>query len=305
MFNIKFIKMKNYWILIVATVLFLVGLTLNLFIGGMFSANEYCINYFASGDYAIGVFAAGKFSIGIFSAGIFSVGIFSIGIFNVGLYAVGIFVFGYKKRLPKTFISEFKNLTKELLINKGTKVILVVLFLGMSSLINAQSVNRVSLVGGFGGPMFQISSVDSKIARSTGGGGAAVFSNGLLFGGYGIGTSHNSNTESSISGYEIETEYGGLWIGYIKKLKKGFEISGSIKNGWGEFKLVNIELQSSYFDKIYVFIPEISVSKKVFGISMISIGLLYNQFLGLDLQGYTNANLSSIGASISLKFGFY
>lgn len=297
--------MKKFWILITAVVLFVTGLVLNFTKGGMFSAGEYCMNYFAAGDYAIGIFAAGKFSVGIFSAGIFSIGIFSLGIFNVGLYAIGIFVFGYKKRLPKTFISEFKNLIHEISVNKGMKIILVLFMIGISGLVHAQSCNSIGLTGGFGGPMFQISTIDSEVARSTGGGGAAVFSNGLFFGGYGIGTSHNSNTKSTISGYEIETEYGGLWIGYLKKLNHGIEISGSLRNGWGEVKMVNDELSSTYFDKIFVITPDLTVSKNIFGFAWISVGVFYNQFLGLDLMDYGNADLSGIGGSVSMKFGLY
>lgn len=91
---------KN-WILIIAAVLFVVGLILELTVGGMFSAGDYSLNYFAAGDFSCGVFAAGKFSIGIFSIGIFSIGIFSLGIFNIALYGLGIFILAYRKRYPK------------------------------------------------------------------------------------------------------------------------------------------------------------------------------------------------------------
>jgi len=90
--------MKKSIVLILAAVLLVAGIVLNLTVGNMFSAGDYCMNYFAAGDYAAGVFAAGRFSIGIFSIGIFSIGIFSLGIFNIALYATGLFAWAWRKR---------------------------------------------------------------------------------------------------------------------------------------------------------------------------------------------------------------
>ena len=94
---------KRIWIAITAGVLILIGLILEMTMGGMMSSGKYAMNYFASGDYACGVFAAGKFSVGFFSVGIFSCGIFSLGIFNIGIYATGFFLLAYRKKYPKFF----------------------------------------------------------------------------------------------------------------------------------------------------------------------------------------------------------
>ena len=94
-------KTKNYWILITAAVLLLIGLILHFTQQSMFSSGDYVCNYFAAGKFALGVFAAGNFSIGIFSVGIFSIGIFSLSIFNIAIYGIGFFIIAWKKRLPR------------------------------------------------------------------------------------------------------------------------------------------------------------------------------------------------------------
>ncbi len=100
--------MKKYWIVVLASVLFITGIILNFTVDSMFSAGDYSFNYFAVGNFAAGIFAAGNFSIGVFSIGIFSIGIFSISIFNIGIYAVGFFVIARNKRLPKLFNNSVK-----------------------------------------------------------------------------------------------------------------------------------------------------------------------------------------------------
>ncbi|MEM0995372.1 MAG: hypothetical protein AAF847_05095 [Bacteroidota bacterium] len=70
----------------------------------------------------------------------------------------------------------------------------------------------IEVVGGFGGPILQFSSIRGNTTASVGGGGGVVLNN-LFIGGFGIGTSAENvmvNTEQ----YELGLGYGGLWLGY-------------------------------------------------------------------------------------------
>ena len=290
--------MKKHWILIIAAVLFTLGFVLQMVFKNLFSSGNYSLNYFAVGDYAIGVFAAGKFSVGIFSIGIFSIGIFSIGIFNIGLYAIGIFVLAHKKRLPGLF----REYSKQALSSVKTPLMLVFFLLMQFSLL-AQNTKRFSLRGGFGGPAIALTAVAQQPMLTIGGGGAAVFKNGLFVGGYGLGTSDMITVNSIFDGYKLQVEHGGLWLGYQHKIAQNYGISMSLKSGLGEVMLNNVEERKFLYDDITVFTPEISISKRLNGYSALSFGIFYNAYSGVNLQTYKSRDFSNIGISMMLKFG--
>jgi len=99
--------MKKQWIILLALIVLLIlGVSLHLTKGDMFSSGDYAFNYFASGRFSMGVFSSGMFSAGIFSIGIFSIGIFSVSIFNVALYGLGFFIVAKHKRVPKIELME-------------------------------------------------------------------------------------------------------------------------------------------------------------------------------------------------------
>lgn len=288
---------KQTRITITGIILLIIGILLHVFKGNMFSAGTYSLNYFASGDYACGVFAAGKFSVGIFSIGIFSIGIFSIGIFNIAIYAIGLFVYAHQKKLPD-FLS--KTMTS---IGKQAKTVVVILacaFMGLGA--SAQETKPLSLVGGFGGPMINANMVNNG-SLSFGGGGAAVFSNGLFVGGFGMGTSDFMAADSELNGYKMKVEYGGLWVGYIKPMTNKLNLTFSLKAGGGEAQLVNSEDQHLYYDPLMVLTPEIAFSWKPRYISAIQLGVYYNLFNGIELLDHESKNFSGPGMSLMFKFG--
>jgi hypothetical protein len=300
--------MKKHWILLTAVALIIVGIILNAIFGHLFCTGAYCRNYFAFGDYAMGFFAAGKFSIGIFSAGtfsigifsigIFSIGIFSLGIFNIALYAIGFFVIARHKRLPKLFYenSEHNSLNIK-------KPLMVLILVGAASVMQAQDSTKFRIAGGFGGPMVNVASITSKPALSIGGGGAMVFSNGLFVGGFGMGTSDLVTVKSTIADYKLQSEYGGLWLGYSKRVHKRYRMSASLKSGFGAVKLVNSGQKQLFYDDIFVLTPEISVSRRLNSYSAFELGVFYNAFTGVNFQNYRNEDFSSVGISLMLKFG--
>lgn len=290
--------MKKYWILLTAAILFLIGVLTCKLHGNDFHIGSFVIRYFSSGDYALGVFSAGKFSIGIFSIGIFSIGIFSIGIFNIGLYSIGLFVIAWRKRLPQLFLSHFKSLDKDLM-----KPLVLLLFVSISFAASAQDLTKIRLDGGFGGPIFNSSLIASKPTFAIGGGGAMVLNNGLFIGGFGIGTSDLVTVDSKYDNYKLQVEYGGLWLGHIKRLKSNYRITTSLKTGFGAAKLKNDKLKQLYYDGLVVFSPEISIGKRINYYSSIELGVFYNIFTGINFQDYHNKDFSNLGISLMFKFG--
>lgn len=294
--------MKKYWILLTAVILFLIGVfTWNLH-GNDFHIGACILRYFSYGDYAIGIFAAGKFSIGVFSIGIFSIGIFSIGIFNIGLYAIGLFVIAWRKQLPQLLVSHFKSLNKEL--TKPLQILVIVFTMaGISLTIKAQDKTNFRINGGFGGPIFNSSIIVTQPTLAIGGGGAMVFNNGLFVGGFGLGTSNLVPVNSKYPNYKLLVSYGGLWLGHLKQLKNNYSISTSLKTGFGTAKLNDESLNANFYDKMVVFTPEISISKRLNFYSSIELGAFYNIFTGINFKDYHNKDFSNFGISLMFKFG--
>jgi len=288
---------KQVWITVSGITLLILGLILHFTKGNMFSSGDYSLNYFAAGDFACGVFAAGKFSVGIFSIGIFSLGIFSLGIFNVAIYAIGLFVFAYRKKLPKQLQVSLNAISKHV---KTVIVICIFSFASMSG--SAKESNGISLVGGFGGPILNTNIINNT-SLSIGGGGAAVFSNGLFLGGFGLGTSDFLANESQLPNYTMKVEYGGLWTGFIQPINKKLSYSVSLKTGFGEAQLLNTTEKQLYYDNLMVFSPEFAISWRTAYISTIQLGVYYNLFTGIDFHNHVSYDFSGPGFSIMFKFG--
>jgi hypothetical protein len=290
--------MKKHWILLSAITLLVVCLITLATHGNDIQIGSHQIKLFSAGDYSIGIFSAGEFSIGIFSAGIFSVGIFSIGIFNLALYAIGIFAYAWKKRLPNTFsnLREMKN-------SNTAKVLMVLVLCGYALTTSAKEPLKIQLDGGFGCPIINLSTMGSHPTIAIGGGGAMVLTNGIYIGGFGMGTSSMLSVESNVTDYELNVEYGGLWLGYEKRLNNRYKLSTSFKTGFGQAQLVKASEHLLYYDKIMVLTPELTISRKINGFMAIDLGLFYNVFTGIDLEKYQDSDFSSIGLSLMLKIG--
>lgn len=70
----------------------------------------------------------------------------------------------------------------------------------------------IEVVGGFGSPILQFSSIKDKTVAAVGGGGGVVINN-FFVGGFGIGTGAD-NVLINEERYDVDLGYGGLWLGY-------------------------------------------------------------------------------------------
>lgn len=169
--------------------------------------------------------------------------------------------------------------------------------------IGAQESKGIKGGGGFGGPLTSLSFPNSEPMISFGGGGAFVLQNGLFFGGFGMGSSGILKVDSDREDFYLQMGYGGLWAGYTHPLSGEFKIVPSVKFGAGEVELVNDDLQQKFFDSVLVLSPEVAVSKRLNAYSSLEIGVFYQWFSGLELNGISDSQLSNIGVSINMKFG--
>lgn len=187
---------------------------------------------------------------------------------------------------------------------KKLSLVLITVFVFTFSSFSQKSLS-IGLHGGFGGPMFNTTFFGSP-SFSIGGGGAALISNHLFIGGYGMGTSSINPIFSDIPDYEdfkIESEYGGVWVGYIFRTKNVyFTVSG--KSAWGDLQLINTTEHQIIYSDIAILTPSLEIERK-FGFMSIAVGAYYNFFRNVDLLTYTNSSFSAPGVSLNLKFGLF
>ena len=187
------------------------------------------------------------------------------------------------------------------------KLVLVLVLVLSVSVSSFSQTSKIGLFGGFGGPFINMSFIDAP-SFSIGGGGAALITKHLFIGGFGQGTSSINPVFSTLPGFEnyrIESEVGGLWIGYIIRTKHlHFTISG--KSAWGELSLINTNTHATLFDDISILTPSFEIEKRLGNsVAKISLGFFYNFYNGVNLETYSNKDLSAPGVSLGLTFGVF
>ena len=114
---------------------------------------------------------------------------------------------------------------------------------------------NINRIGGFGGPLLEISSINGETVADIGGGGALIL-NDFFIGGYGLGTdAPNFTFESEL--YDIEFGHGGFWLGFATPQHKIIHMYSSFKLGWGETNLVDSQGDKQYSDNVLVLTPEV------------------------------------------------
>ncbi len=187
------------------------------------------------------------------------------------------------------------------------KLVLSAIFmLSIAFSVFSQKPLTVGLFGGFGGPFMNVTFLDAP-SFSVGGGGAALLTKNIFLGGFGQSTSSINPINSKIAGFEnykIETEMGGLWIGYILRTKY-IDFSFSGKSAWGHIYLDDTNIQTTIYDDISVLTPSFEIEKRIGGITKISLGVFYNFYNGVNIVSYNNSDFSAPGISLNLKFGYF
>lgn len=160
----------------------------------------------------------------------------------------------------------------------------------------------LDVVGAFGAPILEISTINGVSISDVGGGGALILEDFFL-GGYGIGNEHSNATVDGEL-YDIRFRHRGFWLGYVPRVHKVAHLYGSARIGWGKTDLRQ-EKRTYYTDRVFVMTPEIGVEFNVFNFFKLAVTGGYRWVNGVDrLPGdLTNQDFSSPVGTFTFRFG--
>ncbi|MEE9437642.1 MAG: hypothetical protein V3V14_01500 [Saprospiraceae bacterium] len=187
---------------------------------------------------------------------------------------------------------------------KFSMAILMMLF-GMFS-VNAQQetlFSNINHVGGFGGPMIEMSQVNGETVIDVGGGGGIILDN-FFIGGYGLGTD-NASFETDVETFDIDFGHGGLWMGYVVPANKVVHGYSSVKVGWGKTILKDGKGDRAFSDNHIAILPEIGIELNITKWFRLAATGGYRIVNGLDdlPEGLDNDSFSGAFGSLTFRFG--
>lgn len=157
-------------------------------------------------------------------------------------------------------------------------------------------INKGVKVSGFGGPIFEFTSMEGNYAQFIGGGGAVLLNQTLFFGGYGMGlvTDHRRNINEGGEYFEdarIEFGHGGFWFGYIHEAPKMIHFGVSSKFGWGGLYLHENWVNNNYdpenmdaiaTDLVFVVQPQAEIELNLAKWFKANVGVGYRFVTGIN-----------------------
>ncbi len=161
---------------------------------------------------------------------------------------------------------------------------------------------NMDVVGAFGAPILEISTINGQSLSDMGGGGALILEDFFL-GGYGIG---NDLAKANAFGseYDIRFRHRGFWIGYVPKAHKVAHFYSSARIGWGKIDLKQGR-QTFYADRAFVITPEIGLEFNIFTFFKLGVSGGYRWVNGVDALPNTlgNKDFSSPVGSFTFRLG--
>ncbi len=159
----------------------------------------------------------------------------------------------------------------------------------------------VDIVGAFGSPILEFSSINGEAVADVGGGGALVIGEFFL-GGYGLG---NDFTDTEIEGfrYEIELNHGGLWFGYAYRQNKVIHLYTDVRIGWGSARLKG-DGPAAERDRILAITPQVGAEVNILPFFKLALSGGYRLIDGVnDLRGLDNNDFASPVGTLTFRFG--
>lgn len=160
----------------------------------------------------------------------------------------------------------------------------------------------LNVVGAFGSPIVEISSINGESISDVGGGGALILED-FFIGWYGLG---NDLAKVSVSQelYDIRFKHNGFWLGYVPKSYKVAHLYGSARIGWGRTDLRQGK-QTFYSDRVFVMTPELGVEFNVFDFFKLAVTGGYRWVNGVDRlpSELDNKSFSSPVGTFTFRLG--
>ena len=161
---------------------------------------------------------------------------------------------------------------------------------------------NVNSIGGFGGPMVEIGSINGEVGADVGGGGALMFEN-LFLGGYGLGTKYpDIRVDDEL--YEIRYKQGGFWLGYVAKPDKLVHIYSSLRLGWGKAQLRQ-DNDPIYSDRLFAMTPELGFEVNLTRFMKVGVTGGYRWISGVNLPSLDSNDFSSPVGLLTFRFGSF
>ncbi len=163
--------------------------------------------------------------------------------------------------------------------------------------------NNPIKVSGMGGFEMYFSSLGGYFAYGTGGMGAAIFSNSVLFGGYGISYTIDRTFVINNNQFKnMQTSMGGIILGYVHKANRAIHPAAFLQVGWGDLSF-NDE-NTSFSDNFIVLNPSIELEFNITKYFRMAIGGHYQFANGINnAVEIGNSDFSGPGGKLSFRFG--
>jgi hypothetical protein len=165
----------------------------------------------------------------------------------------------------------------------------------------------VSVTSGFGGFMLQFAPAGGSIRSFSGGGGAALLSNGLYFGGYGMGLTENLRTFQNNVEYDVDFGHGGFLLGYTIKPGNMVHAGLSSRLGWGEIDFDPIDPTAGRLTEDHVFVlnPQVELEINMTSWFKINAGAGYQFVTGVENVFYQPEDFNGPAFGLSFLFGWF
>lgn len=162
--------------------------------------------------------------------------------------------------------------------------------------------------GGYGGPVWKLTSINGQTTSLSGGRGAWLINHKFGIGGGGYGTITDVKSDYTLGNRPlyIELDYGGVELEYIHQSDKLLHWTTLVFFGNGTVKLrhhsPDNEVQS---DRIYLLEPSLNADVNLAKWFRIEFGASYRYVIGLDLSPLAQSDMSGFSGLICLKFGSF
>jgi hypothetical protein len=164
------------------------------------------------------------------------------------------------------------------------------------------------IIGGFGGPTFQATSIAGETAFLMGGEGAMIVNHTFGVGGAGYGLINEIERNDNSVKSKIKFGYGGVKFYYVSNYDKLFHFTAALLIGAGgineeEKDVITGHEEENETDKLFLLIPALGVEMNVTKIFRIEFAAKYRYVNGVDLENYSDKDFSGLTISLFFKFG--
>lgn len=160
---------------------------------------------------------------------------------------------------------------------------------------------------GYGAVSMKFTPIQGQFGTMLGGYGGWFINKTLLIGGGGYGLTTNINAPMR-TGENISFGYGGIVLEYVGASDKVFHYAVQTMVGWGGvgfYRPRDFTISSRSISPMFVIEPSLMAELNITNFLRLAVGGGYRIVTGVQLDGLTNADVSSYSLSLNLKFGSF